>query len=45
MSIKTNTFKVRQYQAPDCDACECLAGMVICESGDLVDWEYDDNGF
>lgn len=45
MTLKTNTFKVREYQAPDCDACEVLAGTIICQSGETEDWVYDENGF
>ena len=45
MSFNTNTIKVRTYQAPDCDACEIIAGTIICQSGLIEDWEYDENGF
>ena len=44
MYVKTNTPEPIQYQAPDCFACESCAGYVLCTSGEIDDWEYDNNG-
>lgn len=45
MSVNTNNTKVRNYQAPDCDAYELVSGTIICQSGETEDWVYDENGF
>lgn len=33
------------YIAPECEACEALTSMVICQSGSIEDWVEDENGF
>ena len=45
MSFNNTNDVVRVYQAPDCVACELLAGAIICQSGGIDDWVYDENGF
>ena len=46
MFIKNNHLPFPAYQAPDCDACTVLAGVIICASGETEDWVYDEeNGF
>ena len=46
MSFKNNTKTAsRTYQVPDCDACQALTGVIICQSGEIEDWVDDGNGF
>ena len=33
------------YVTPDCEACETLASVVLCQSGDIEEWVDDGNGF
>lgn len=43
MIINTRKTAARAYQAPDCCASEVLEGAIICESGYIEDWGYDDD--
>ena len=43
MSFKNFNLDVRVYQAPDCEAVELVSGAIICQSGDIEDWVYDEN--
>lgn len=44
----TTLFKnpsVPTYTSPDCEACETLTSDIICQSGSIEDWVYDENAF
>lgn len=32
------------YTAPDCCVCETVSATIICASGNIDDWLYDENG-
>lgn len=44
MYEKHQTPTPRAYSAPDCCVCEEVSATIICASGIIDDWEYDDNG-
>jgi hypothetical protein len=49
MSVKIKETKRLAYVSPDSDACNVLAGAVICDSAvdgaTIEDWVDDGNGF
>lgn len=36
---------VPTYMSPDCEVCETLTNDIICQSGSIEDWVYDENDF
>lgn len=44
MYVKNQTPEPVKYLAPDCLACETEACAIICASGDIDDWNYDNDG-
>ncbi len=45
MSVIFKKLTAPAYNAPACDACEALTDVIICQSGSIEDWVYDENGF
>ena len=44
MYSKPQTTTTAKYAAPDCCVCESAVMSVLCGSGYIEDWIYDENG-